>query len=93
VLETLERYAPSIRGMVVAHRVQSPHDLEAEYGVSGGHLFHGEHAPDQLLTRPNAACSGYRTPFAGLYLCGGGSHPGGGLTCAPGALASRAILD
>ena len=66
-------------------------DLATEYRLSGGHLFHGEHAIDQLVLRPSADCARYRTPFEGLYLCGSGSHPGGGLTCVPGALAARVI--
>ena len=62
------------------------------YALPGGNLHHGDHALDQLLLRPAAGCVGYRTPVPGLYLCGSGSHPGGGLTCLPGALAARAIL-
>lgn len=69
-----------------------PEDLEARYGLHGGHLHHGEHALDQLLVRPTPECVRYRTPIAGLWLCGSGSHPGGGLTCAPGEQAARAIL-
>ena len=70
----------------------SPLDLEAAYGVSGGHLFRGEHATDQLVVRPTPECAAYRTPFEGLFLCGSGSHPGGGITCAPGALAAHTML-
>jgi phytoene dehydrogenase-like protein len=92
VLDTLARYAPNIRELTVDARVQSPVDLESDYAVSGGHLLHGEHSADQLLTRPTSECVGYRTPFPGLYLCGSGSHPGGGITCAPGALAAQTIL-
>lgn len=92
VMDTLGRYAPTSRELTVGHRVMTPVDLESDYGVSGGHLYHGEHATDQLLTRPTAQCAQYATPFPGLYLCGSGSHPGGGITCAPGALAARAIL-
>ncbi|MDH3254384.1 MAG: NAD(P)/FAD-dependent oxidoreductase [Acidobacteriota bacterium] len=91
-LATLDRYASGIRDLTVGHRVLSPVDLESAYGVSGGHLLHGEHAADQLLTRPVGGCTGYTTPFQGLYLCGSGSHPGGGMTCAPGAFAARKIL-
>jgi phytoene dehydrogenase-like protein len=92
VVDRLSEYAPGIEGAIVGHQVLSPSDLEAVYGVSGGHLFHGEHATDQLAVRPAPGCTRYRTPFAGLFLCGSGSHPGGGITCAPGALAARAIL-
>lgn len=77
---------------VVACRVLAPPDLEAEFALPGGNLHHGDHALDQLLLRPAAGCIGYRTPITGLYLCGSGSHPGGGLTCLPGALAARTIL-
>jgi phytoene dehydrogenase-like protein len=92
VVEKLTKYAPGIGEAIVGHQVLSPLDLEATYGVSGGHLFHGEHATDQLVVRPTPECTGYRTPYDGLFLCGSGSHPGGGITCAPGALAARTIL-
>jgi phytoene dehydrogenase-like protein len=67
-------------------------DLEEKYGLHGGHLHHGEHSLDQLLVRPTPECVHYETPLKGLWLCGSGSHPGGGLTCAPGELAAQAIL-
>jgi len=71
----------------------TPADLEETFSLSGGHLLHGEPAPDQLLfMRPTVDLSQYTTPIAGLYLCGSGSHPGGGITGVPGALASRVIL-
>lgn len=92
VLDTLSGYFPSLRQSIVGARVLSPVDLERIYGVTQGHLFHGEHATDQLILRPTPECSRYETPFRGLYLCGSGSHPGGGITCAPGALATQAIL-
>lgn len=93
VLCQLEEYAPGLRATVVGRRVLSPADLESVYGATGGHLHHGEHALDQLLVRPLPDCVGYRTPVRGLFLCGSGSHPGGGLTCGPGRLAARAILE
>jgi len=92
VVDTLQGYFPEIRQSLVGSQVSSPVDLERVYGVTGGHLFHGEHATDQLLLRPTPECARYQTPFRGLYLCGSGSHPGGGMTCAPGALATGAIL-
>jgi phytoene dehydrogenase-like protein len=92
VVDRLSEYAPGIPAAIVGRQVLSPFDLETIYGLSGGHLFHGEHATDQLAVRPAPGCTGYRTPFAGLFLCGSGSHPGGGITCAPGALAARVIL-
>ena len=88
----LEEHAPGLGSRVVAHRVLAPENLESRYGTTGGHAHHGEHATDQLLVRPAPECVGHRTPVPGLYLCGSGSHPGGGLTCAPGALAASAIL-
>ena len=91
-MAALNRYAPGIEQYVVAAELSSPADLEERYRVTGGHLFHGEHAIDQLVVRPVPECSRYLTPFEGLYLCGGGSHPGGGITCAPGALAARLML-
>jgi len=92
VVERLAEFAPGIGDAIVGHQVLSPLDLESAYGVSGGHLFHGEHATDQLAVRPTPECAGYGTPYKGLFLCGSGSHPGGGITCAPGALAARTIL-
>ena len=92
VVEVLERHLPGIREALVGKAVLAPPDLEARFGLPGGNLHHGEHGLDQLLVRPIPECVGYRTPIAGLFLCGGGSHPGGGLTCAPGLLAAEAIL-
>lgn len=93
VMSVLNRYVPGIAEYIVAAEVSSPMDLEEKYGVKGGHLHHGEHAIDQLVVRPVPECPRYATPFDGLYLCGSGSHPGGGITCAPGALAARAMLS
>jgi phytoene dehydrogenase-like protein len=94
VIEALERVAPGTRDRVVAREVLSPSDIEDRYGLTGGHIHHGEHALDQLLfMRPTPALARYRTPIGGLYLGGSGSHPGGGVTCQPGALAARAILE
>jgi phytoene dehydrogenase-like protein len=92
VLATLDQHAPNLRGGILGQRLLTPQDLEAEWGLAGGHLFHGEHAADQLVVRPVPACARYRTPIEGLFLCGSGSHPGGGVTCAPGALGARAFL-
>ncbi len=92
-LGVLSEHAPGIRDLVVGREVLGPADLESRYGVTGGHLLHGEQSLDQLLIRPTPQCARYAAPVPGLYLCGSGSHPGGGLTCAPGALAARAILN
>lgn len=91
VIDTLGQHVPDIAGRVVASRLMTPVDIEERYGAVGGHLLFGEHALDQLLVRPVPECSRYETPLRGLYLCGSASHPGGGLTCAPGALAARAV--
>jgi phytoene dehydrogenase-like protein len=77
---------------VAARQVATPVDLEARYALPGGNIHHGEHSLDQLLVRPIPQCNQYRSPIPGLFLCGSGSHPGGGLSCMPGALAARAIL-
>jgi phytoene dehydrogenase-like protein len=92
VVAELERHFPGATEAVTAREVLTPADIEERYGVTGGHVHHGEHALDQLITRPTVHTARYATPIAGLFLGGGGSHPGGGVTCAPGALAARTIL-
>jgi phytoene dehydrogenase-like protein len=93
VVEALAAYAPDIRGLILGRQVLTPLDLEQTYALSRGHIFHGEHALDQLfLFRPFLGWARYRTPIRGLYLCGAGTHPGGGVTGAPGANASREII-
>ena len=92
VIETLADYAPDLREAIVHKQIITPHDLEQTYGLSGGHVFHGEMSLDQLFTgRPLIGWARYRTPVDGLYLCGAGTHPGGGVTGAPGANAAREI--
>jgi phytoene dehydrogenase-like protein len=93
VLDTLEHYAPGIRALVVAQQVITPLDLERDYGLTGGHIYHGELALDQLLEmRPLLGWGRYRAPIRRLYLCGSGTHPGTGLTGGSGANAAREIL-
>jgi phytoene dehydrogenase-like protein len=93
VLRTLERYAPGISQLVEGQRVLTPEDLEATYGLTGGHILHGEPSLDQTFTmRPVLGWAQYRTPIDGLFLCGAGTHPGGGLTAASGHNASREII-
>jgi phytoene dehydrogenase-like protein len=93
VVRTLARYAPRIGEAIVARQVITPLDLERTFGFSGGHPLHGEPALDQLFTmRPILGWAQYRTPIAGLYLCGSGTHPGGGVTGGPGQNAAREIL-
>jgi len=93
VEKVLEEYAPGFRGLIVRRQVLTPLDIEAGFGLSGGHLFHGEQALDQLFTmRPLLGWAQYRAPLRGLYLCGAGTHPGGGITGGPGANAAREII-
>jgi len=93
-VRTLEAYAPGIAERIVARHVVTPADLEREYGLSGGHPMHGEHALDQFFAwRPLLGHARYRlAEIHGLYLCGAGAHPGGGITGLPGRNAARAIL-
>lgn len=92
VLETLEQYAPGIRGLVVHEQVITPADLEQTYGFTGGHILHGEPSLDQLYAmRPVLGWARYETPIEGLFLCGAGTHPGGGITGGPGQNAARHI--
>jgi phytoene dehydrogenase-like protein len=93
VINTLERYAPGLHALIVAQQVITPLDLERDYGFSGGHVFHGELALDQLLTmRPLLGWGQYRSPIRDLYLCSSGTHPGTGLTGGSGANAARELL-
>jgi phytoene dehydrogenase-like protein len=93
VIQELARYAPQLPGLVVHRQVLTPLDLEEQYGLTGGHIFHGEPALDQLFSmRPLYGWARYRTPIRGLYLCGAGTHPGCGVNGLSGANASREIL-
>ena len=92
VIDKLEEYAPGLRDLIVATQVITPLDLEEKYGLSGGHIHHGEQTLDQFFTfRPLIGWAQYRTPLKRLYLCGAGTHPGGGITGQPGANAAREI--
>jgi phytoene dehydrogenase-like protein len=92
VLSTLEKFAPGITSTIEAAEVVTPVDLERRYGISGGQIYHGEPALDQLFTmRPVLGWAQYRTPIDGLFLCGSGTHPGGGITAASGQNAAREI--
>src|SRR5215469_10003086 len=92
VVNTLAEYAPDLPSKIEARDVITPKDLEQTYGLTGGHIFHGELALDQLFTmRPLLDWAQYRTPIRSLYLCGSGTHPGNGLTGGSGANAAREI--
>lgn len=93
VMRTLEAYAPGIGALVQHRQIITPMDLEQTYGLSGGHTLHGELSLDQLFTmRPILGWARYRGPIAGLYMCGAGTHPGGGITAGPGQNAAREIV-
>lgn len=93
VINTLGAYAPNLSSLVEGMQIITPEDLETCYGFTGGHIFHGELALDQLFTmRPVLDWARYKTPIRGLFLCGSGTHPGNGLTGASGANAAREII-
>ncbi len=93
IIATVDAYAPNFRRSVIARQMLSPLDLEREFGLTGGDIFHGRLSLDQLFSaRPMLGYADYRSPVAGLYLCGSGAHPGGGVTGAPGHNAAREIL-
>jgi phytoene dehydrogenase-like protein len=93
-LATLERYAPGISESVEHRQVLLPRDLEERFGMTGGHIYHGEMLPDWLFdNRPANGWNRYRTPLPGLYACGAGTHPGGGVSGMPGRNAARAVLE
>lgn len=93
VVKTIAQYAPDFAGKILYTQVITPLDLEETYGLTGGQIFHGELALDQIFTmRPMLDWARYRTPIQNLYLCGSGTHPGTGLTGASGANAAREIV-
>ena len=92
VLRTLDAHAPGVTSLIEHQQVITPEDLERTYGLTGGQIFHGELALDQLFTmRPTLGWAQYRTPVRGLFLCGSGTHPGNGLTGGSGQNAAAAI--
>jgi phytoene dehydrogenase-like protein len=93
MVDTVSRYAPNFRASVIAQRALSPLDLEREFGLTGGDIFHGQLSLDQLFSaRPVLGHGNYRGPLRGLYMCGAGTHPGGGVTGVPGHNCAREIL-
>ncbi len=93
VMKTLWEYMPNLPELTVARQVITPLDLERSHGLSGGHIHHGEQSLDQFfMFRPVIGWAQYRTPIEKLYLCGSGTHPGGGITGGSGANASREII-
>ena len=93
ILDVIEEYCPNIRQIVVERQTLTPLDLERRFSITGGNIFHGEMSLDQMFVlRPVAGWARYRTPIKGLYLCGSGAHPGGGVMGAPGHNAAREML-
>jgi phytoene dehydrogenase-like protein len=93
MIATVDKYAPGFAGSVIARQILSPLDLEREFGLLGGDIFHGALSLNQLFSaRPMLGHADYRGPLKGLYHCGSGAHPGGGVTGAPGHNAARVIL-
>ncbi len=93
VIETIAAYAPDLPGRIVARQIITPLDLERDYGMTGGHWHHGDLALDQLLMlRPVPGAAQYATPLPGLYLCGAGAHPGGGVMGAAGRNAAHQVM-
>ena len=93
VIATVDKHAPGFAKSVIGRQIHSPLDLERRFGLVGGDIFHGKMGLDQLFSaRPMIGAADYRMPLPGLYLCGSGAHPGGGVTGAPGHNAAQAVL-
>jgi phytoene dehydrogenase-like protein len=93
MIGTVDRYAPGFKESVLGRQIKSPLDLERDFGLIGGDIFHGALSLNQLFSaRPMLGQADYRGALPGLYLCGAGTHPGGGVTGAPGHNAARAII-
>ena len=94
MIETVNQYAPNFKAAVLGRQIKSPLDLERTFGLVGGDIFHGALTLDQMFSaRPMLGYGNYRGPLQGLYMCGAGTHPGGGVTGAPGHNAAREILS
>ena len=93
IIDTVTDHAPNFKGAVIARQIHSPLDLERKFGLIGGDIFHGTMGLDQLwAARPVLGHGDYRSPIKGLYMCGSGTHPGGGVTGAPGHNAAHEIM-
>ncbi|WP_300973996.1 NAD(P)/FAD-dependent oxidoreductase [Sphingomonas sp. LHG3406-1] len=93
IIATVDSHAPGFAASIIGRQIHSPLDLERRFGLIGGDIFHGKMGLDQLFSaRPMIGAADYRMPLPGLYLCGSGAHPGGGVTGAPGHNAAQAIL-
>jgi len=93
IIAQIGRYAPNLKSLIVDHELLTPQDIESRYNVRQGHWHHGEMTIHQsFMMRPVPGAAQYNTPIDGLYLCGAGAHPGGGLTGLPGHNAAQRIL-
>ena len=93
IIATVDAHAPGFAKSIIGRQIHSPLDLERRFGLIGGDIFHGKMGLDQLFSaRPMIGSADYRMPLPGLYLCGSGAHPGGGVTGAPGHNAAQAVL-
>lgn len=93
VIDTVSRYAPNFKASVIARQIHTPLDLERKFGLIGGDIFHGKLSLNQLFSaRPVLGYGNYRLPVKGMYLCGAGAHPGGGVTGVPGHNCAREVL-
>jgi phytoene dehydrogenase-like protein len=93
IIASIDAHAPGFAASVIGRQIHSPLDLERRFGLIGGDIFHGKMGLDQLFSaRPMIGAADYRMPLKGLYLCGSGAHPGGGVTGAPGHNAAHAVL-
>ena len=94
MIDTLEEYVPDLRDTILHKQVLSPWDIEQEFGLTEGNIFHGELSLDQLaFHRPVAGWARHKTPVKNLWLASSGAHPGGGIMGAPGALCARTMLS
>jgi phytoene dehydrogenase-like protein len=93
MIATVDACAPGFKASVLGRQIMSPLDLERTFGLIGGDIFHGQLSLDQMFSaRPMLGHGNYRGPLPGLYMCGSGTHPGGGVTGAPGHNAAREII-
>jgi phytoene dehydrogenase-like protein len=93
VIDTIQEYIPNIRDLILYKQVLTPWDLEQEFGLTEGNIFHGELSLEQLLfMRPASGFSRYKSPIHNLWMCASGTHPGGGVMGAPGEIAARTLL-
>jgi phytoene dehydrogenase-like protein len=94
IIDTVTAHSPNFKSSIISRQIHSPLDLERKFGLIGGDIFHGRMSLDQLwAARPLLGYGDYRAPIKGLYMCGSGTHPGGGVTGAPGHNAAQAILS